>query len=295
MSGQCTIWAWRQEIESPTHKLVLLALADIARDNGTLWPSHAYVAKKVGYSERTVRTAVAALGGVGLLTTTPRPGKTDIIRLSLSSITIFANGPEDETQEAGPRGRPKKTPASDVSGRHMATGKVSSDADEPSIEPSNMNQGAIALVVSTDDRSPVQQAFDAYNALAKDIIAAGEASGRASEAATARTLNDVRRRGLNARLKEVGGIEGWKMALEVVRESAFLTGATRHRFGLTLDFLLQPTSFTKLMEGFYSKERTDGNSNAPRDQQRAENFEQGARDAFEKLRQRRGGGSEDLL
>lgn len=288
MSGQCSIWAWAQvdRCESASQFLVLLKLADMAHDDGKVWPSHAYLAKKTKLSERTVRAAISAMDGT-LLRTVPRAGKTDIIWLSLTSVTIEPTTREE--MEAGPRGRPKKTPANDAQPRQITTATPAPVADEPQIEPSNQNKRAIALVASTGDQSEAKQAFDAYNALAEDLISSLKANGREPLAATARKLNDVRRRSLNARLKEVGGIEGWRLVLQIVRESAFLNGSTRHQFGLNLDFLLQPSSFTKLIEGFYSKDKNNvSDHHAPRDRQRAENFEQGAHDAYHKLRERRG-------
>ena len=47
-------WAWRQNLPS-TAKLVLLALADAADDEGNCWPSVATIAGKAGVTTRTVR------------------------------------------------------------------------------------------------------------------------------------------------------------------------------------------------------------------------------------------------
>lgn len=65
-------------------------------------------------------------------------------------------------------------------------------------------------------------------------------------------LNAKRRRGVMARLGECGGLEGWRVALEKVAASDFLTGRTgKSDWRATFDFLCQPSSFAKLMEGAY--------------------------------------------
>jgi DNA-binding Lrp family transcriptional regulator len=52
----------------PTEKLVLLALADAANDEGLCWPSIATIARKSGFSERSVQRSIRAAEGMGLIT-----------------------------------------------------------------------------------------------------------------------------------------------------------------------------------------------------------------------------------
>lgn len=56
---------------------------------------------------------------------------------------------------------------------------------------------------------------------------------------------------LNARLKECGGLDGWKSALEITAASDFLTGR-KTGFKANIDFILQKSNFTKIMEGNYN-------------------------------------------
>ena len=64
-------WAWHQDLK-PVPKLVLMALADAADDQGICWPSVATIAIKVGVSTRTVRRVMQALIGCELLTAEQR-------------------------------------------------------------------------------------------------------------------------------------------------------------------------------------------------------------------------------
>ena len=59
-------WAWRQTL-TPTLKLVLMALADAADDQGVCWPSISTLAKKCSVSTRTVRRSLRVLMDSGML------------------------------------------------------------------------------------------------------------------------------------------------------------------------------------------------------------------------------------
>lgn len=59
-------WAWRQAL-TPTLKLVLMALADAADDQGVCWPSVSTLAKKCSVSTRTVRRSLRVLMDSGTL------------------------------------------------------------------------------------------------------------------------------------------------------------------------------------------------------------------------------------
>ena len=64
-------WAWYQDLK-PVPKLVLMALADAANDQGTCWPSAATISAKVGVSTRTVQRVIQTLIRRELLTAEQR-------------------------------------------------------------------------------------------------------------------------------------------------------------------------------------------------------------------------------
>jgi hypothetical protein len=85
------------------------------------------------------------------------------------------------------------------------------------------------------------EAFDLYNQMAKRC-----------RLPVPRALTSDRRKSLLARLREHGGLDAWREALAKVEQSAFLRGkGTRAGWRVDLDFLLQPSSFLKVIEGKY--------------------------------------------
>lgn len=65
-----------------------------------------------------------------------------------------------------------------------------------------------------------------------------------------RKMTDTRRRQLKARLKD-STLEEWQRAMDALERSAFCRGENPRGWRADFDFLLQPKSFTKLIEGAY--------------------------------------------
>lgn len=68
MSIKALNWAWEQATTSSGQKLVLLALADHANDDGHCWPGMKRIADKCAMSARQVSSHVANLEKAGLVT-----------------------------------------------------------------------------------------------------------------------------------------------------------------------------------------------------------------------------------
>ncbi len=66
-------------------------------------------------------------------------------------------------------------------------------------------------------------------------------------------LTDARRTRLHRRLNDLGGLDGWRAALDRVAASSFLLGENKTGWRADFDFLLQEKSLTKLMEGGYDR------------------------------------------
>lgn len=67
MSVAAMHWAWKHGRGTTTHRIVLLALADHAKDSGECWPGIKSIAGKTGTSRSTVKRAIRDLQCMGLL------------------------------------------------------------------------------------------------------------------------------------------------------------------------------------------------------------------------------------
>ena len=77
MSIEMLNWAFHLQMDSPTDKLVLIALADHANHDGASWPSIARLCLFTALSERTVRAALRRLEAAGILHTEQTNGRTN--------------------------------------------------------------------------------------------------------------------------------------------------------------------------------------------------------------------------
>jgi len=67
MSFRVTNWAWKQRVGKPSAKLVLVALADYASEDGKCWPSLRTLATRTELSRDTVLRAIRFLESKNLL------------------------------------------------------------------------------------------------------------------------------------------------------------------------------------------------------------------------------------
>jgi hypothetical protein len=128
---------------------------------------------------------------------------------------------------------------------------VENDRDEPTHTGEDIQEkkgspegdsGAGAPELPLAGPDGMDRAVEAYAALA----------GRQPQVCGLRgDLNETRRKKLKATLKR-HHLTGWLEALQIAEMSPFLMGKTSAGFRLTIDFLLQPSSFQKLIEGKYS-------------------------------------------
>ena len=68
MSLRVMTWAWKQETKSSGERLVLLALADHAGEDGECYPSTGHLGTKCSLDKKTVQRHLTALDSRGLIT-----------------------------------------------------------------------------------------------------------------------------------------------------------------------------------------------------------------------------------
>jgi hypothetical protein len=131
MSVRMMSLVWELELPD-SEKLVLLALADCANDEGHCWPGMATLAKKCSKSDRTVQLCIKMLCAKGHLTRREVPGKG--CNYTVHPIVRFAADPRsDNTPEAASPRRDCATPPKPLRDTpEAASGKPSKKHQEPS-------------------------------------------------------------------------------------------------------------------------------------------------------------------
>ena len=114
-------WAFTQQIEIPSAKLVLLALADHANDKGHCWPSMERLQDRTGLSRATVYRAIDTLTGIGLVQMVKR-GRANNYNLAMSQDEIGKS--QDEIGRSH----------SEIKMRHGETLTVKKRHNEPSLK-----------------------------------------------------------------------------------------------------------------------------------------------------------------
>lgn len=84
-----------------------------------------------------------------------------------------------------------------------------------------------------------------------EAVSAYNASAEQSGWPKVQKLSQARRSAMKARLKECGGLDGWRIALAKARASPHLCGQNNRGWTANFDFLTSQSSFAKLMEGNY--------------------------------------------
>jgi hypothetical protein len=133
------------------------------------------------------------------------------------------------------------------------------DADSPPPR-DNSRKVATDLGSRTKDQdqevSPPSEAHPPQASDADEIREAVAAFNAAAERvgwAKVQRLTDQRRVALRARLADVGGLDGWRAAVEKAAANGFLCGENERGWKLDFDFLIKPKNLTKIMEGGYDR------------------------------------------
>jgi hypothetical protein len=127
--------------------------------------------------------------------------------------------------------------------RHKPSQNVTSDAKEIPPTPPKENTTSNLAVVSSSPLSPpiaVDEAVEAWNEIAAPL-----------SLPICQKVTNRRRKLIQLRLRDAGGIDGFRAALAKIRGSPFLCGDNDRGWRADIDFILQESSFVKLVEGKY--------------------------------------------
>lgn len=241
---------WRRDDLTPTQKLVLLAVARFSTLEGVCYAFRRSIAKATGLHPKTVQATMQDLAAppFELVQITERTGadgrqSSNLVRLTISGVldsTVAGVevGPMESTAPHAEPRTPHKGKQDAPCGAQDSTSKDRGNSNDSELE----SQSATADAVD-----PVHLAFTEWNLNAINL-----------GLPEATKLTETRRKKLAKRLEE-SGPDGWRVALGKVANSRFLRGLAPGRdgaapFKATLDFLLQPSSFQKVIEGAYGED-----------------------------------------
>ncbi len=155
-------------------------------------------------------------------------------------------------QKAGKKGgRPKateNTQKKQKAGFDFDKGGPKQPDPDPEPEPISKERSKDRLSFCAENDS-ISEAFDCYNEMAKK-----------AGLPVAMKLTKARNVSLKARLKDCGGVDGWRVACEKVAASPLCTGNNDKGWRASLDFMLRESSFAKIMEGNYDQKPTNNGS-----------------------------------
>lgn len=228
-------WAFEQTTP-PVSKLVLLALADHADDNGVCWPGLLGLAGKTCLTRRTLLRHLNTLRRLGLVKVIPRHDhngrqRSNFYHLPLASSGVGVNSDTPGCHQCHGEG------ATTVTGED-----VTSDTQNRNIEPSD-EPVAVAVGSEATGPCPHQKIIALYH----EILPMCPRIKR---------WNENRRALLRARWQESGSLDYWKEFFGRVKRSDFLTGKVESVNGRTpfladLEWLIKESNYIKVIEGKY--------------------------------------------
>lgn len=188
MSVRVMTWAWAVDCASSGEKLVLLALADHAGEDGTCYPSSGALAEKTGLGNSTVRHHLDALEERGVLSRVRRrrrDGKLGTYRYMLGSTagrSAVEPEPTDEQWTSADPPAPVRARPAPTGARSTAGPSARVTVTEPSLTPPG---GALASSLRPEPSSRdrlVGVYAKAYAAKRRGIEPPKQIRGRAAKA-----------------------------------------------------------------------------------------------------------------
>lgn len=227
----------------------------VVLDPGQLMAAHAFLANRWKWSSAKVRRFLDLLMRDAMITRfcnmqNDKRGGNQIQIITICNYMKYR--PETDTDRQANQQPDRQTNGNRATSERQASDnnltrkQINKETKEEESSFEDMSAGADAPL--PDEPSPKQKqnygealdAFNSYNDLAQRI-----------GLPLARSLTPQRRKNLMARLREHGGHEAWRIAMANIERSAFLRGNNPKGWTANLDFVLQASSFAKLVDGVY--------------------------------------------
>lgn len=238
MSIHISSVVWRESFDTPLQKLILLAFADMANDEGYCWPSVRSIKERVGVADSTVRENVRLLEGLGWLKREVRSFATD--GRQTSNGYWVAKTPPSAKALRGAQPPPPLAPS-----RYP-----------PSAQPLPLNHQATKNDTSNTGQESAPEQEDSFTPVAiKNLWNSSCPSLPALSDVTASRFRA-------ARARSGGKLKSLQAAFDKMEASDFVAGRSDRgpsRWA-SFDWLMKPDNWTKVIEGRYDNE-VDKNKN----------------------------------
>lgn len=300
------IWARPRDEIDAGEKWVLTVMADRADQDGLLWYAIDTIADKTSYTSRAVRKIMDRLIAKGLVKKLQRRDRSNYYIIQVDKFPL-AEPRKARPKEVGPaeyvtmlEGEPDLFGTGEPrSGRVNDVPQPLNDVP-PTDEPGSANSLTDSLIDPPIDAQAREGGETIYEMVARRWNEL--ADEHAALAPIRPPLSEARRKAIDARTKEwrlkrpshdVDVLDPdsfvWDWAFKTIGLSKLLTG-NKTSWAPTLDWMLGPKNFTKIMEGNYGHghDRIGAATNDARDRS-AVTAGREARDLVERTKQRRAG------
>ncbi|MGA1800209.1 hypothetical protein VH567_15670 [Sphingomonas sp. 4RDLI-65] len=251
---EAAVWAWMTDTARWRAHSFQTRFGIVHLERGQVFVSQRMLAEEFGMGRQQVRRLFSDMLNAGMIC----ENSTHSAARAGTIVTIVNyeryQGDTAEIVEGRASPQPKKQPKTNPKatqdqptreyrekGEEREEGLSPSDSSSSTLPdlPPSLPMRLPAVVPAGD---AVIDAFTGYQAVRREFL----------PGAKTLTLTDVRRTKLAARIREVGGSEGWAKVLASIRGSPFLRGETgpNYRFA-EIDWILEPKNFLKINEGNY--------------------------------------------
>lgn len=225
-----------------SQKIVLLALADCANDEGHCWPSMLSLSRKCSKGQRTVQGVIKALVDAGHVTRQEVPGR---------GCQYWVHPRKETPAETAPRSdcAPQSSRPAETAPRSQRRGPPQPLRDTPAAaadKPSkNLQETSKGSRLDGDPCLSITEIVEGWNDLAARC-----------GLATVAKLTDERKRKARAQGKRFS-IDDWLSVFRKVEQSPFLRGTNDRGWRCDFDFILSEGNFTKILEGKYDRQQAN--------------------------------------
>jgi len=250
------------------------------------WPKRETIAADLKMDELTISRAVSKLAGLGRITIKRSPNRSNVYAI-IDLDGLYSRQSEREIEPApepaevaieGDR-NPLSEPPSEVIETHYPEPETPPQGDR------NPLSNDLFGVIETDHRKESKKVRkdskeervllaeselgtkSEIDAAASSVAQTWNATAEATGLSRIRVMTPARNKSLKARIREVG-IEGMLGAIEAVAASSFCRGGNETGWRADFDFILQPKSLIRLLEGRYADKSGTGKSLSPVEQLR---------------------------